>query len=376
VPLEIMIPSRRLRTLDALRGIAVLLVLGRHVVNSQRGIPAALSAILRPWKRFGWVGVDLFFVLSGFLVSGLLFAEYQKRGELRPLRFLGRRGFKIYPAFYLLLIITWFLFRDRLSGREFLHEALFIQNYTTQIWGHTWSLAVEEHFYIALAIGLWGMSRWIGGADPFRRLPLVFTAVAALVFALRVRAYSLQPTGWLLLPTHLRVDALLFGALIGYGWAFHRPAMVAFVERYRGRIALAVVILLLPCLLLPVDGNFLVNTVGLSTNYLGFGGLVLLAVAPGDEIGSGLRQRALAPLVRLGFYSYSIYLWHMPIRMLTTLYLPALIGWTATLAAYFAGSIVVGIIAARLIEMPFLRLRERLLPSQPPGQPAARRPSR
>src|SRR3974390_1422877 len=75
--------------LDALRAVAILLVLGRH---------ANLSEV---WSRIGWCGVDLFFVLSGFLISGLLFQEYKKRKSIDFMRFFILRGLKIYPSFYL-----------------------------------------------------------------------------------------------------------------------------------------------------------------------------------------------------------------------------------------------------------------------------------
>jgi peptidoglycan/LPS O-acetylase OafA/YrhL len=355
-------PGRRFWALDVLRAVAVLLVLGRHFFNTQQGIPPALSAVLRTWKRFGWMGVDLFFVLSGFLVSGLVFAEYRKHGTIRPLRFLGRRGFKIYPAFYLFLLVTWLWKGDELTGGLFLHEALFIQNYTRPIWDHTWSLAIEEHFYLALALGLWALARR-GGPNPFSPLPRICLLVAAGVLALRVRAYSINPTGWLLFPTHLRVDALLFGTLIAYGWTFHRAPLAAFADRHRRLIAAAAIVLLAPCLLLPGAGSFLVNTVGLTTNYLGFGAIVLLTVAASQRP-QPRWERWLSPLARLGFYSYSIYLWHMAVRLVTTEQLPYRVGWTATLAIYFGASIVLGIITARLIELPFLRLRDRVLPSR------------
>src|SRR6266851_2933114 len=76
--------------LDALRGAAVLVVFSRHIAFPIIG-------------RFGWVGVDLFFVLSGFLVSGLLFREFQRTGHVQPGRFLIRRAFKIYPQFYFMI---------------------------------------------------------------------------------------------------------------------------------------------------------------------------------------------------------------------------------------------------------------------------------
>src|SRR5450631_3793520 len=84
----------RNQKLDVLRAVAITLVFCRHT-----GSPAFLGLI-------GGIGVDLFFVLSGFLVSGLLFSEYKKHGTIKPGRFLIRRGFKIYPQFYLLAAIT------------------------------------------------------------------------------------------------------------------------------------------------------------------------------------------------------------------------------------------------------------------------------
>jgi len=80
----IIVKSNRLRELDFLRGVAILLVLFRHQL---------LFSFL---KTMGWIGVDLFFVLSGFLISGLLFKEFQKFGAINPKLFLIRRGFKIY----------------------------------------------------------------------------------------------------------------------------------------------------------------------------------------------------------------------------------------------------------------------------------------
>src|SRR5271168_36950 len=90
----------RLRQLDVLRGVAILLVLGRHLDSVPTDAPGAIQSAFDLWMRAGWIGVDLFFVLSGFLVSGLLFREYARYGDVRAGRFLLRRGLKIYPAFY------------------------------------------------------------------------------------------------------------------------------------------------------------------------------------------------------------------------------------------------------------------------------------
>ena len=138
----------RIKSIDFLRGIAVLLVVFRHIY---------LEPIL---ITVGWVGVDLFFVLSGFLVSNLLFQEYKQTQTVKPIRFLIRRGFKIYPLFYIMIFLLFFIeshlnpqYYDIYKARLF-NEVLFIQNYHYDVTliGHTWSLAVEEHFYFALAL--------------------------------------------------------------------------------------------------------------------------------------------------------------------------------------------------------------------------------
>src|SRR5436190_1807353 len=77
--------------LDMLRGIAILLVLGAHCVAAPAGL-GIMQPVADAWRRIGWAGVDLFFVLSGFLVSGLMFAEYQKRQNVDVRRFVIRRG--------------------------------------------------------------------------------------------------------------------------------------------------------------------------------------------------------------------------------------------------------------------------------------------
>src|SRR5438874_6217145 len=113
--------TARNQRLDILRGIAILLVLGRH----HDTIPL--------WSKIGWVGVDLFFVLSGFLISGLLFSEYKTQNSISFKRFFIRRGLKIYPAFYLFLFLTGILsrvvFHTHLLVPHYLHEVFFVQNY-------------------------------------------------------------------------------------------------------------------------------------------------------------------------------------------------------------------------------------------------------
>jgi len=98
---------RRSLELDVLRFLAVALVLIQHFWIPGDA-PSWLKPLMQVLGRGGWVGVELFFVLSGFLISGLLFSEYRRFGTIKAARFLARRAFKIYPAFYA-FIAFWIL---------------------------------------------------------------------------------------------------------------------------------------------------------------------------------------------------------------------------------------------------------------------------
>ena len=120
--------QKRLLGLDVLRFVAVTLVVLRHV--AVKG-DSWCSPILAFAKRGAWLGVDIFFVLSGFLVSGLLFREYQKNGEVRLGRFLMRRGWKIYPALWFMVAVSVLLWIAGVwpgSKRGLVGEIFFLQN--------------------------------------------------------------------------------------------------------------------------------------------------------------------------------------------------------------------------------------------------------
>ena len=105
-------------TIDVLRAAACLLVLGRHCVALTMFQSAPFRQLGNVWKTGGWVGVDLFFVLSGFLVSGLLFREYQRYGRIVAGRFLIRRGLKIYPGYYALLLAGIVVYPAVWAGKQ------------------------------------------------------------------------------------------------------------------------------------------------------------------------------------------------------------------------------------------------------------------
>ena len=134
--------------------------------------------------------MDLFFVLSGFLISGLLFSEYKKRHSINFKRFFFRRGLKIYPAFYVFLLLTGItaalVVHSYPTSGQYLHEIFFVMNYEHGVWDHTWSLAVEEHFYIFLPIFLSILARLSSNReDPFRSIPRAAAVIAVLCLIFR-----------------------------------------------------------------------------------------------------------------------------------------------------------------------------------------------
>ncbi len=357
----------RLVELDLLRFIAIALVLGRHGEVCPAGTSRALHDVTQVWHRGGWVGVDLFFVLSGFLVSGLLFSEHKRTGRVDIRRFLLRRGFKIYPAFWVMLIATAVLvpatFRvPRITATRELGELFFLQNYVGEIWDHTWSLAVEEHFYLGLA-ALVALLVWKRRDKPLDLIPALFAFIAGTCLVARILTSTLTTFSYQtnLFPTHLRVDSLFFGVLLSYYWHMRDLRTSRLARRLRLGLAAGGVLLLAPPFVWSLESQHWLTTVGLSLFYLGSGLLVLSALY--SELGKSRLARGLAAI---GAYSYSIYLWHLPVLFWIVPELKARTGvqsWVFGAFVYYGASIVLGMILAKLIEYPVLRFRDWVLPT-------------
>jgi peptidoglycan/LPS O-acetylase OafA/YrhL len=363
--------SGRSQVLDALRAIAILLVLGRH------------TNVAELWTRGGWCGVDLFFVLSGFLISGLLFQEYKRFGDIRLKTFWLRRGLKIYPAYYVYTFAVaatyMFVFRNvpgvQFPLRQLLVDATFLSSYFQGLSSQAWSLAIEEHFYFFLPVLLLVLMNARGKKkdDPFRSIPVIFVAVAVGSLLLRMMAKPANPRDYFsyLFPTHLRMDGLLCGVMLGYFFHF-KPQLLARVSRWPMLIAGAA--LLSPIYFFEVE-NWNMHSWGLTSAYLGFACILLWAIhqrAPKTR----LFAWPIATLARIGFYSYSIYLWHW----LVIYYLRAYVRyqcvtfgspfeWSDVMETWqwpacVVLSIVVGVATSMVIEQPALRLRDRWFPSR------------
>jgi len=356
----------RNKRLDILRCIAVITVILHHSGESTF------------FTRVGWTGVDLFFVLSGFLISGLLFSEYKKRHSIGFKRFFIRRGLKIYPAFYVFLLLTGItgelVLHSHPTGGQYLHEIFFVMNYEHGVWDHTWSLAVEEHFYIFLPLFLFILARLSSNREnPFRSIPQAAAVIAALCLIFRtVSIFVGKPNfNMAYIGSHERMDALFSGVLIGYFYHFRPVVLEELMRPTVNRVAIAAgsLGLLSSAYLFGRDSMFLA-TFGYSFIYLGFAGVLLLSLYV-----RGIFSGKLAWIMELvgslaayvGMYFYSIYLWHGPAAawlpgfFRRTLGFP--VGEYGRFAVYFIGSLVIGIVMSKLVEYPILRLRDRILPA-------------
>jgi peptidoglycan/LPS O-acetylase OafA/YrhL len=363
--------AKRSQALDVLRFVAVFLVIGRHLPPLGENCSPWLYKICALWTRGGWIGVDLFFVLSGFLVSGLLFNDYKKNGSLSIARFYIRRGFKIYPAFYFFLfstLIVWLIFNPSgVTKLNFFAEVVFLQNYIGGIWWHTWSLAVEEHFYFLLPVVLLILlKRNKSSDDPFR--PIVTIAVAVCVLFLFVRI--LQSNIWQqfssihLFPSHIRLDSLIVGVAISYFYNFHRERFENLIKGRKLILLVVGLLLLSPAFIFELEQTPFIYTFGFAFLYLSSAALLCAAM-----FSSFLNSTAFRPVGYIGSHSYSIYLWHAPVMEWGVLIIcKKILGTylnctTAVLLTVILG-FATGIVMANVIEFPFLKIRDKFFPSK------------
>jgi peptidoglycan/LPS O-acetylase OafA/YrhL len=358
---------QRSKEIDFLRAVAVLLVLGGHMEPWPASAGYVWCWLSEMWTRGGGTGVDLFFVLSGFLVSGLLFREHQNEGTISMKRFLIRRGLKIYPSFWLLIFVTvlhrWWA-QHPADASAIWAELLFVQNYFPGIWGHTWSLAIEEHFYLLLVV-LLALAARRPTNTPFRFIPVVFGFLALACLGLRLWTALGAPYDPRrnLFPTHLRIDSLFFGVLLSYLYHYHPVRFKAWTSEQKWPLLGAGVLLLAPAFIFPMNATFFIYTFGFTFYYLG-AGCILAALLAFKLPGGGL-GRALA---YIGSHSYSIYLWHVPFLVFGLPLFARWLGhywtWPLSFIVYLLGSLLTGILLAALVEFPVLAFRDRFFPSR------------
>ncbi|MCC5943359.1 MAG: acyltransferase [Bernardetiaceae bacterium] len=343
------IKNRRLLSLDLLRALAILMVLGRH-----HFVHASLYQI-------GWAGVDLFFVLSGFLVSGLLFSDYKKYDKVRIGRFLVRRALKIYPLFYLFIFLTALLYQLGLYEvnnfyTRLIAECLFVQNYFGGLWNHTWSLAVEEHFYLLLSFVLYFPYLWLRRRYfPFLALSIIFLSITIRLCYAPDAPYT---HGLRILPTHLRLDSFFIGALVAYYYYFEAKKMIIFVKRYYF-IFVCISLLTFAFLLRYPISSPVIYGVGLSLVALGFAALLLVCLIGNKILIHWSKKLKIHHLIKslalLGRYSYAIYLVHLPIEW----FFFSLQTGRLAFIIYVVTSVLLGSLLSYALEQPILAWRNR-----------------
>jgi peptidoglycan/LPS O-acetylase OafA/YrhL len=349
-------PARRL-DLDVVRGVAIVLALGWHFSRRSSG-NAVLDALQWPGHQFGWAGVDLFFVLSGFLMGQLVLRERARTGAFDGRRFTARRALRLWPVLYVFLAVYAFLGDDPLSSYLW-QNALHVQNYAGSSLEHLWSLAVEEHFYLLLAVLFPLFARRRGSVRP-----LVAVLVAVLVASLALRLTGVASgvsdvrLQW---RTHFRVDALAAGVLLAV-LRMHAPAVFErwVARRWLWAAATAAGIYFLSGV---TKDSALGSTLGYTVAYLTGAAFLLLLHGAAWVPRAGVLTR---PMAALGRYAYGVYIWHV---FAAEFVLDRLLGMDygsfgpAAQLAKFGSAIVAGVLATLLLERPVLRLRDRLVPS-------------
>jgi peptidoglycan/LPS O-acetylase OafA/YrhL len=340
--------SRSIPSLDGLRAGSIALVIIAHSLAYLHGEADRFPYL--QLSELGQSGVDVFFVISGFLITYLLLREYYGTGAIRLRSFYFRRFFRIFPPFYVYLAVVGILWISgviRQDVRNFVSAATYTSNYLPHVssWllAHTWSLSLEEQFYL-----LWPPCLALLG-----KKKSTYLAFGVILFspAMRLLSYVLMPSlrgnEWTML--HTRLDTIMFGCAMALLWKeprFHRQ-----VERWLHPVllgfAVCYIAILAPCL----SARFAARydwTVGYTLRALLVSILLLYVVKKPASLPGKLLN--LPPVRHLGVISYSLYLWQQM--------------FTGAQARWFPLNLLAILACAELshwlIERPSFRLRDWL----------------
>jgi peptidoglycan/LPS O-acetylase OafA/YrhL len=385
----IKLPSH-IPALDGIRGFAVLLVLFCHATQRPFGSPDEINAAftgpidkaILTAARLSWTGVDMFFVLSGFLITGILFDAKGKQHFFR--NFYARRTVRIFPLYYISLVLLLIVL-PRLGGtiNQGMGELppgsqawywLYLSNFSQGVIEQggvrvehpvhvSWSLSIEEQFYLFWPLVVFLFSR--------RSLLGIATAMVFGSVALRTVLLSMEKSTWAMAFTPCRLDGLAIGALIAL--IARGPAGIGRLIRPARFIAPAagIAIVLMVGVMYKLGYR---SGIGQSPGYviagptlfaLMYAGLLVLAVAADGWL---KRIFNLGFLRVFGKYSYAVYLLHLPIMILIGehLFKPArlragptmLPGLLAFYAVTWTAALLTAIVSWHLVEKHFLKLKD------------------
>jgi peptidoglycan/LPS O-acetylase OafA/YrhL len=360
---------QKLQGLDHLRALAIIMVFFFHYFIISSGQPEWLPGI----AKFGWTGVDLFFVLSGFLISSQLFSQI-KQGKLISIKqFFVKRFFRIIPAFLLTvgLYFIFPIFREKETLPPIWKFLTFTQNFGLNLkefgtFSHAWSLCVEEHFYLLLPLTL----LFLQHLNKFKNSYWILLLLFLFGFAIRFYSYEylyltktseLNRVLWhkyIFYPTYNRLDGLLIGVAIA-GMNKFSPVFWGKISNYGNQfIALSLLVMTSAYFLCEDQFTFNASIFGFPLVSFGYGLLVVGAISPSSFL-YRWNSRVTTLIATL---SYAIYLTHKGIIHITHQLFMNYITDSNILLLICVISCVLGALLINLIvEKPFMKLRNKTL---------------
>ncbi|TGK28801.1 acyltransferase [Leptospira gomenensis] len=374
-----------LKPLNGLRALAIIFVVLNHYVIGiidKVALPESLKTIYLNL----WSGVDLFFVLSGFLISKGLWENWRKELKINFGSFYIKRTLRIFPAYYFFLIVTYLVGKTMLtvlekkgtygeieSLKQILTNSwgdfLFLGNYIQGINTHTWSLSSEEQFYLIFPILCSVLFFRLG----FKLRQLILWIVYIVPLACRIvtlyaiEGYSTPPYfKEIYYPFQTRFDSLIIGVIV-MDFYMNRPSLGKFIEKYRiayiSSIALFFSFVIICHLISQDTGLFFAHTFKYNFLNIGYAGILYLSIIKLESpLSKFLSSKILTPIARL---SYTIYLWHFILMGTAVMLLKIKPDMSLTMfhLKFFGMVIILIVLSLPLyltIEVPFQKLRNRL----------------
>jgi peptidoglycan/LPS O-acetylase OafA/YrhL len=364
--------EHRLKELDGVRGVAVLMVMTAHIFSQAEVFwKNGLTEFFSLATAMGLTGVDFFFVLSGFLITSILLKNKGQQHYFR--NFYARRSLRIFPVYYFcitIIFIGYFVFGNASIQTVFstgfwfysyLHNWIYAINAAPGLYfSHLWSLAIEEQFYLTWPLVIFFVDR--------KYLFQIGTGV--ILLALAVRIFVVFGLGNLDIintfpyySTITRIDSLMVGALIAV--AFQTDTLKQQLAKDAPKLLLMFFVVVGACVAVqpasPIWNNRSMLTIGLTVIALLAGALIILLQTQ-EENHPARRFFRLPSLLFFGKYSYALYLFHWPIAsLLITLYGKSnATGWPVWLSfliIFYGGTILAALLSWNLLEKHALKLK-------------------
>lgn len=315
--------SARMPALDGLRGLAILIVMAFHFRWIFLNRTDLFSRLMFQGLGFGWMGVDLFFVLSGFLITGILLDSRGSPSYFRA--FYGRRFLRIFPLYYLALLVVLGVGPALLRAfhHPYLWQAMnplwyvfYIANWQPgfhgaldPMLGHFWSLCIEEQFYIVWPALLWlTPKRWL----PL--LPILLAAFALLIRILLLHSGKSDETNEAVYRlTITRMDGLALGAWVAIGARCFRSQGLRLSIRILASVGLIGIIAVTIVQQGVTGARSPMNSVGFSCLAMLFAAFVYAGATATGPLKAVLTWK---PLTVAGTFSYAMYIFHVPLDFL------------------------------------------------------------